>query len=361
MMLLTRLHWLQGLSRNTLKNSSQLLIGSHVNLASYSRLLSRSILLKRNDVNNVFLIRHLHQSAVTASDATTTQPTATTVTTDAAAAVAATIPSSSSSSSLHSKDMETPVLAHRSYKRGNYSRFERTRYPWTKTEDELVMKLLKESRKLSECYGYFPDRTTDAILCRLSHHRTRAKAEYMKQNDISIKSESQSQSGSGSGSSNKESDGHKSSEDSRLHMKDLKKNNTLFKYFNSASSQWTPLEDQLLRERVKMFKEEGGRIAWAKVANTMIDNKRLLRTSTSCQRRWNLLSSQRTRKIGAWSTEEKDALKEAIVEQTGPIGSSEDYKRLEKPPLINWRKVAERLGTRNETQCRSRFFNNFHP
>lgn len=96
---------------------------------------------------------------------------------------------------------------------------------------------------------------------------------------------------------------------------------------------WTDESDAELRRQVKSQQQAGiSPIQWTRIANNLGD-----RSGVQCQARWAEVLDETIRK-GRWSPEE-DAMLRACTAQYGS----------------QWSKIAERLRTRTQRQCRSRW------
>ncbi|KAF9356400.1 hypothetical protein BGX34_009948 [Mortierella sp. NVP85] len=154
---------------------------------------------------------------------------------------------------------------------------------------------------------------------------------------------------------------------------------------------WSQEEKDLLARLVAKYQDED-RI-WGLVAGGSLVNKNgelvtLERTDHSCRVQW-VLMNQKNIIRGTWSNDEQDKLLAAVREQLGDgyqltvdvlhdpsssstktkaseaVGGKEGAKpllRIGGPELANldWLKIAEKVGTRNHVQCRTRFYLSRH-
>ncbi|XP_055834762.1 transcription factor MYB3R-1-like [Solanum dulcamara] len=101
------------------------------------------------------------------------------------------------------------------------------------------------------------------------------------------------------------------------------------------SRQWTPEEDEILRQAVQQFKGK----SWKKIAECFKD-----RTDVQCLHRWQKVLDPELVK-GSWSKEEDDKLIE-LVNIHGPK---------------KWSTIAQELAGRIGKQCRERWHNHLNP
>ncbi|MCD7469523.1 DNA binding transcription coactivator transcription factor [Datura stramonium] len=101
------------------------------------------------------------------------------------------------------------------------------------------------------------------------------------------------------------------------------------------SRQWTPEEDEILRQAVQQFKGK----SWKKIAECFKD-----RTDVQCLHRWQKVLDPELIK-GSWSKEEDDRLIE-LVNIHGPK---------------KWSTIAQELAGRIGKQCRERWHNHLNP
>ncbi|KAF9912245.1 hypothetical protein BX616_010360 [Lobosporangium transversale] len=114
---------------------------------------------------------------------------------------------------------------------------------------------------------------------------------------------------------------------------------------------WTKEEDEGLKERVNRLKKEGVKeIHWADVANTVIDGRRMERTSSACRSRWNFLENGLVLNYKRWTEMEDDRLLNAINEYQG----LSDFRKEGDLQSIDWKEIAKKVGTRDNAQCRRR-------
>jgi hypothetical protein len=105
-----------------------------------------------------------------------------------------------------------------------------------------------------------------------------------------------------------------------------------------SQNNWTPEQDQRLKEAVIKFNGKG----WKKIALYTFPSGE--RSKSDCVERWRYLSKVGSIK-GLWTAEE-DRMLIQLVEQYGP----------EK-----WVLIASRLGSRTGKQCRERWHNHLNP
>lgn len=108
------------------------------------------------------------------------------------------------------------------------------------------------------------------------------------------------------------------------------------KTLSHCAVKWTPEEDQLLRDLVKMY---GGK-NWKQVADKVGNG----RTRAQCAHRWQKVLNPDLKK-GSWTSEEDELLTKA-VEQVG---------------VDKWSEVAAKVPQRNGKQCRERWYNHIRP
>ncbi|XP_016473293.1 myb-related protein 3R-1-like isoform X1 [Nicotiana tabacum] len=101
------------------------------------------------------------------------------------------------------------------------------------------------------------------------------------------------------------------------------------------SSQWTPEEDEILRQAVQQFKGK----SWKRIAECFKD-----RTDVQCLHRWQKVLDPELVK-GSWTKEEDDKLIE-LVNRYGPK---------------KWSTIAQELAGRIGKQCRERWHNHLNP
>ncbi|XP_016479134.1 transcription factor MYB3R-1-like [Nicotiana tabacum] len=101
------------------------------------------------------------------------------------------------------------------------------------------------------------------------------------------------------------------------------------------SSQWTPEEDEILRQAVQLFKGK----SWKRIAECFKD-----RTDVQCLHRWQKVLDPELVK-GSWTKEEDDKLIE-LVNRYGPK---------------KWSTIAQELAGRIGKQCRERWHNHLNP
>ncbi|KAG6611030.1 myb domain protein 3r-5 [Phytophthora cinnamomi] len=101
-------------------------------------------------------------------------------------------------------------------------------------------------------------------------------------------------------------------------------------------SEWTPEEDDLLRDGVCEF---GGK-KWTAISERIVD-----RSADDCNKRWNQLQSVNTARKRPWDEAEDKQMMELVVE----YGASK------------WAVIASHLPGRNGKQCRERWHNQLNP
>ncbi|KAI1297623.1 Myb-like DNA-binding domain protein [Mortierella claussenii] len=178
---------------------------------------------------------------------------------------------------------------------------------WTAEERDLVKKFAKENKMSPQIYQHFPGRSVATV----EVHLYRARKELMEEKG-----------------------------DDKYFLKAALRKQT-------RKPVWTATEDARLRERVERL----GCSSWAAVCNDMQDGSIIGRTSTSCQRRWDIISSTSERKVGRWNAEEDQALHMALTKQLGFPSEEATIKQMK---LIIWDEVAKEVETRSAIQCRSR-------
>ena len=106
---------------------------------------------------------------------------------------------------------------------------------------------------------------------------------------------------------------------------------------NLVKSTWTPEEDATIREHVRKY----GAGSWTKLARLLPGH-----TGQQILHRWRRI--QPTRRVGAWTAEEDEALRVAVSAYCGG-------------ERIKWSLVQEHVPTRTDVQCRERWTNVLDP
>ncbi|KAF9285678.1 hypothetical protein BGZ68_003641 [Mortierella alpina] len=200
---------------------------------------------------------------------------------------------------------------------------------WSPEEKKQLTDLVRQGLRIQEIHSYFPHRTIctlDTRICQL--RKTIFKTDSMSKEDI-------------------------------REMRSRKKGS--FKL-------WTAEEDQWLKKRVQQQRGQG-ELDWPKIANGSPEDGRLGRTATSCKRRWAIIDPEAQLRHGTWNDEESRTLLQAVCKQLNV--SDEGSLTLQKEGLhglkdidtkqlhgVDWKVVAEAVGTRSNIQCRSHAYKN---
>ncbi|GJJ72649.1 hypothetical protein EMPS_05007 [Entomortierella parvispora] len=146
---------------------------------------------------------------------------------------------------------------------------------------------------------------------------------------------------------------------------------------------WTKDEDDMLIQLVQQQQnqqsspsESQGRkpddiIDWSKVSATWVNGKRLGRTSTACQRRWDTVNPMATPGRGHWNAKEDNLLMKALrlqvpdlkyvkADGNGKGRWKEAWATIDIESLdlksVDWQEVSHVVGTRSATGCRGHVY-----
>ncbi|ORZ13909.1 hypothetical protein BCR41DRAFT_91108 [Lobosporangium transversale] len=301
MMLATRSHWLHSLAKSALGSPAKTLLESHIRSNTFSKFLVPCTAFqwtKTKGSNDLSTVRWFHQSTTNTQEKSAPSPPSTDeefVTSSRAAFLSREERPSSRSIAKLGKH---PV------------RFAKKKTLWTKEENELAEQLLSQRLSAADCCAYFPNRTPDGVIHKLSTLRKKAREKELLE---------------------------KGKVDMRLYV--------------PIPRPWTKEEDEGLKERVNRLKKEGVKeIHWADVANTVIDGRRMERTSSACRSRWNFLENGLVLNYKRWTEMEDDRLLNAINEYQG----LSDFRKEGDLQSIDWKEIAKKVGTRDNAQCRRR-------
>ncbi|KAK3837248.1 MAG: hypothetical protein JOS17DRAFT_771801 [Linnemannia elongata] len=159
---------------------------------------------------------------------------------------------------------------------------------------------------------------------------------------------------------------------------------------------WTPEEDLLLEKLVDKYHDLPEPTIWNTISGRSIgDSAPLLRTGSSCCRRWIRLHPSPLRQTGRWTKDEDLRLQEAIWDQlegkyqvavdvlvgkpaTNELNLDQWPPQLKQLPshsqaglpllkvasrrlgMLNWLLIGEKVGTRSDFECRSHFYYLYH-
>ncbi|KAF9949689.1 DNA binding transcription coactivator transcription factor [Mortierella alpina] len=203
------------------------------------------------------------------------------------------------------------------------------RMRWTSEEKAQLADLVRQGLRIQEIHSYFPHRT----ICTLDTRICQLRKKIFKTDSMS--------------------------KDEIREMRRRKK---------GAFKHWTKEEDEWLRRRVQQ-QQGSEELNWSKIANGSVEDGRLGRTATSCKRRWAIIDPEARLNHGTWSEEESRKLLLAVCKQlnVAAMGSSSleqkglhDLKDMDTDKLhtVDWKVVAEAVGTRSNIQCRSHAYKN---
>ncbi|KAF9356739.1 Myblike DNAbinding domain-containing protein [Mortierella sp. AD094] len=185
------------------------------------------------------------------------------------------------------------------------------RIGWTNEEEELMARLLNEGKSVVDCVNHFPHRTICSIETRMSKIRKRLKGS----DELPSK--------------------HKPSNVKR----------------------WTIKEDTRLRDAIDRHGKD-----WTAIAEEVIDGKRMGRSATACERRYQLISDDVLR-FGVWDKDEDSRLDIAIWTQVSNLTDRDPDGKIPKNlyldedlTKVDWREVSESVRTRTDSQCRSHVY-----
>ncbi|KAF9565646.1 hypothetical protein EC968_004042 [Mortierella alpina] len=203
---------------------------------------------------------------------------------------------------------------------------------WTPEEKAQLTDLVRQGLRIQDIHAYFPHRT----ICTLDTRICQLRKKIFKTDSMS--------------------------KDEIREMR--RRSKGTFKH-------WTEQEDEWLRKRVQEQQEqqEQGGLNWPKIANGSPEGGRLGRTATSCKRRWAIIDPQARLRHGAWSQEESRNLLQAVCKQlnlTSDVSSTllkegiHELRDMDSIQLhnVDWKVVAEAVGTRSNIQCRSHAYKN---
>ncbi|KAF9430527.1 hypothetical protein BGZ94_006322 [Podila epigama] len=222
---------------------------------------------------------------------------------------------------------------------------------WKPEDDEKIYNSMRMGKTTQEIYSeFFGSRSWNSVAIRMSRLRQAARKSALLHKDNSLRDHQ------GLKEEDKSTEG-----DGSLKVPQL---------FSRRS--WTEEEDAILTELFKRFPVDSHE-KWRKVAEGMKD---FGRTSTSCQRRWEIISTGSKGGNGHFSKDEVERLLSSVSAQVGPqflpkVNPSPDKEYVENgkkalvlggPELmsLNWNAVAKKVGTRSSVQCRSHFYKKQH-
>ncbi|KAF9427546.1 Cyclin-D-binding Myb-like transcription factor 1 [Entomortierella beljakovae] len=126
------------------------------------------------------------------------------------------------------------------------------------------------------------------------------------------------------------------------------------KHKKSTSKRWTVEEDTRLMDAVKRLGYD-----WNRIAEDVVDGKRLGRSGLACKRRWDI-TMEDTRVTGRWNLSEVNRLHDALCKLAKSRGESSEtagslFSDLDLSS-IDWNKVSDLVETRSDVQCRSHVY-----
>ncbi|KAF9941068.1 hypothetical protein BGZ67_005926 [Mortierella alpina] len=239
-----------------------------------------------------------------------------------------------SSPSASSKELSTPSPLHtggsssaNSEEGGLMSDLRRSR--WSPEEKTMLANLVRDGLRTHDIHSLFPHRTICTLDTRICQLRKKIfKTDSMSKDEI----------------------------------REMRRRN------KGSFKHWTIEEDIWLRKRIQQ--EQGkGELNWPKIANGSPEHGRVGRTATSCKRRWAIIDPKAQLTHGAWSREESKKLLQAVCKQLNVsdgestallkegVHGLKDTNSLELH-RVDWKVVAEAVGTRSNIQCRSHAYKN---
>ncbi|KAF9953578.1 hypothetical protein BGZ70_000195 [Mortierella alpina] len=189
------------------------------------------------------------------------------------------------------------------------------RSAWSPEEKTLLANLVRQGLHVQDIHSYFPHRT----ICTLDTRICQLRKQIFKTDSMS--------------------------KDEIREMRRRSKGS--FKH-------WTADEDAWLMRRIANGSPEDGRLG---------------RTATSCKRRWAIIDPEAKLLHGTWSEEESRKLLQAVCKQLnasdkGSVTMLKEgdhgLKDMDSLQLhnVDWKVVAEAVGTRSNIQCRSHAYKN---
>ncbi|CAO3573918.1 unnamed protein product [Mortierella alpina] len=203
------------------------------------------------------------------------------------------------------------------------------RSAWTPEEKTLLANLVRQGLRVQEIHSRFPHRT----ICTLDTRICQLRKQIFKTDSMS-----------------------------KDEIREMRRRN------KGSFKHWTADEDEWLRKRVQQQQGEG-ELNWSRIANGSPEDGRLGRTATSCKRRWAIIDPEAKLLHGLWSNEESQKLLQAVCKQlnVSDRGNStllkdgvHGLKDMDSLQLhnVDWKVVAEAVGTRSNIQCRSHAYKN---
>lgn len=278
-----------------------------------------------------------------------------------------------------------------------------SRNRWTNKDDMLLFRLVKEDMDIYDIYTkHFPYRSHAAVSRRAgiafkaAQAHERQAREGIRDGEVDIGKSIEGAKGAvplvkvftSLFSSIRTERDENTSDDADQHY--------ICRRAKTRRGKWTPEEDLLLEKLVDKYHDLPEPTIWNTISGRSIgDSAPLLRTGSSCCRRWIRLHPSPLRQTGRWTKDEDLRLQEAIWDQlegkyqvavdvlvgkpaTNELNLDQWPPQLKQLPshsqaglpllkvasrrlgMLNWLLIGEKVGTRSDFECRSHFYYLYH-